>query len=454
MRPNRFARIAHGQVELHDVDVAANPAADATTHAATDADPQAWATAVAALTGACDLVMAAPTAGCLCATLNDEPHNRHWREALIYALEQYLPMAAEDMTADFALTGAPGGAETRVLGVATPWAGLRPWIDALGQRDIHAAHICPFPLLVLDHLRSQGLPPDTAAVVVREPAGLSLLQLTDGRLTDWHWLPGGPEDVRARLALLPAALGPALAVGCSASDREILATHLNPHPLQHVEDETHPQQDQALRHAARSAQRLLHGRQRPMIDLARGPLAPRGSTSGLRRAAGITAAAAAAFLLCANLGLWWRCQRLNQVIEQERQEQRAAYAHALGHEAPTAQIAWRMESEFLALTRQPAPGPTRPQEISALSLAWQILMQAPPQTPMRWKSIHLERGKATIDGSASSHEAAAAFAAVLRGSTPLIVDPPRTSTNANQSVTFHLEAHWPSDGESAGDAIP
>ena len=140
-----------------------------------------------------ELVLSIPSNWCLCASLPTDnlPTGKARHQALIYRLEEHLPIAAEQFTADF---NDPNN-KSNTLGVCVETDRIKPIIDALEQRDIQIQSVCPLGLLAVQSIdtakpnnnddSSDNLnPPD--ALLWQNCQHLELVTLTDHQPTAWH----------------------------------------------------------------------------------------------------------------------------------------------------------------------------------------------------------------------------------------------------------------------------
>src|SRR4051812_46687104 len=127
---------------------------------AAGAEPGAIAGAVAAALKAQGyrgegVLLAIESSMCLCAPVRTEGlPTKHRRRAMTYRLEEKLPIAAEDVVADF-IEGGPA-ADAEALGTCVRRTALAPMVEALEESGVAVAAICPASLLALQHLMRDG----------------------------------------------------------------------------------------------------------------------------------------------------------------------------------------------------------------------------------------------------------------------------------------------------------
>ena len=145
-----------------------------------------------------EAVLALPSHWCFSARMANEKgtgasRGRAWRRGLIFDLEEKLPLAAEEMTADFLVQG------DQVLGVCVRTEQVAPVINALEQAGSAVSVVCPAAMLALQTLLDDTTCHSAHAVLIAEEDQLNLFVVTDAEPSGWHLLPAGAQDVAARL---------------------------------------------------------------------------------------------------------------------------------------------------------------------------------------------------------------------------------------------------------------
>src|SRR4051794_20844309 len=176
------------------------------------ASPDEAARAVAAALGAdagprgrSGVLLALPSERCLCASVRvDDLPARDRRLAMVYRLEEKLPLPAEDVVADFIPAG------TSALGVCVEAAYARPLVEALESQGVAVDAICPASLLALQRrlmeIAGRGeAPPD--AVVWASEGRVELFVLRAGVVRSWSVLSDDPQDLRLHIGLEPLTDG-------------------------------------------------------------------------------------------------------------------------------------------------------------------------------------------------------------------------------------------------------
>ena len=250
-------------------------------------------------------LLAIPSSMCLCASVdNTGLRQRSRNSGLLFRLEEQLPIAIEEMVADF-IDG-----ESHSLGVATLIETASAMINSLESLGIAIASICPTALLIADEfLRNFGDSEKLDGAVVGLDTQINLLIFRARRIVEWACFPVQPSTLRMYLRYAamqgeePLQLS---AIGIDETFRnEVMSvpgilwinhSSLTPFEL-----------------AARSAERILAGETQPPIELRRGQLAERNAWRHLLRPLQTSLIAFA--LLCISLAgsMAWRAHRYDSL---------------------------------------------------------------------------------------------------------------------------------------------
>lgn len=352
------------------------------------------------------------------------------RQALAYAMEEQLPLSAEELVCDF-LTH-----ETEAFGVAAATQRLLPIVNALEQAGVAVVTISPSSLLLLEQLvRARVLPAD-GVVLVPDIDGCDYFQLAASRPRQWRWLPCEREHVVRELATLllthqEEALLPVTVIQSDDGP---------PWDLGDLGPEIQLQQqawdhDETLLNAAREA---LRGGRRPWVELRRDQLGqydPFGLMRGSLRL--LTAAVLLACVCLAACG-WIRaakCDRLITALEdQKRQLFEALFP---GSRVPTG-IRARLESERRRLAGAAGAGEETFELKPVTDALVPSLAALPSDLRFRLLEIRVEQDRAYWEGEVRRHGDVDLLAASLR-SLGFRVEPPRTEQLDGEGVAFSLQ---------------
>jgi len=393
--------------------------------AVTAAETIREALAVAGCAGR-DVVLAIASASCLCAPVraHDLPAKER-RRALLYRLEEKVPVCAEDVVADFVCTS--DGA----LGVCTLRAELAPLVDALERRGVPVAAICPASLLAMQNLletaqaasATDGAARDSNdAVVMAYDGAIEWALVEQGRPRAWCIFTD-PRELLLHLKLeafngrppprhllatgLPAEVSVALSAGLSS-------------PM------TDSRPSAAGDDAAAMAGRVLYRRAEPWVNL-RGGL---GANDRLRPVRGPLRYAVGAVSLClisACAAMLWRAARYDRLAARYAGEQREVFRQTFPKQPEPPDVRSRLDSEERSLKglsgdSSAVPPPQAP----GLLALRDLLSRLPEDVRFRLLELRLDGSSFGLDGQVRSHSDADAIAASLRVNGGISVDPPRT----------------------------
>jgi hypothetical protein len=380
------------------------------------------------------VLLAIPSAWCLCAEVTTSglpARNRH--QALTYRFEDKLPVAAEEVIADFLPFG-PSDDET--LGVCALKTTIAPIVDALESNGVAVAAICPAALLALQSLRNGELPEIAAADAVAWPGEqeerradtLELFTLRAGRVRCWSVLPDEPKDLLLHLSLefpqAASAAGNASSIAAIGLRQEIHST-LSPHPGLRLIDLQMPA---PLAAAMSLAGAILAGKVLPWIDLRRDELAVRDPFRQVRTPLTFAAVAVAVCLLCLCGGMLWRANRYDRMAAQYAGEQQAVFHQAFPNVAVPGDVRSRLAAEERSLHGMSGDASAPVPQESGLVALRDLLAHLPAGNELRYRvlEIRLDPGRFTLEGQAAAHGDADLIVAALRRGKAFVVEPPLT----------------------------
>jgi hypothetical protein len=391
-----------------------------------------------------DVVLAIASASCLCAPIraHDLPAKDR-RRALLYRLEEKVPVSAEDVVAEFVSTS--DGA----LGVCALRTELAPLVEALEQRGVPVAAVCPISLLAMRHLLDivqETTPSDGSAsnlhdaIVMGRDGAIELLLLEQGRPCGWCVFSHDPKELLLHLKLESFNGRPpprrVLAVGLPAEVSSALSAGLGAGV---IDSRPSPANDDAAAMAAR----ILSRRVEPWVNL-RGDL---GAHDRLRPVRGPLRYAVAAVSLClisACAAMLWRAVRYDRLAARYADEQREIFRQTFPKQPEPPDVRSRLDSEergLKGLSGDSSSAPPPP--VPGLAALRDLLACLPEDVRFRVLELRLDGSSFALDGQVHSHGDADAIAAALRANGGIGVDPPRTE-----------QLSGPSDGAGDGSTTP
>ena len=356
------------------------------------------------------------------------------RQAMLFRLEEHLPIDAEEMTADFVPAVAGGTA----LGVAVASAPLVHLVGQLAEAGIETAAICPTPLLALSEALRAGENADAEYWLLAAPSHVDVFRVADGRPRAWHTTaPEAEEVVRAVKAEMLAHPGP-LPSPCTAV--------IGPLPAGHTADVCAAaglacrtvEHASIAELAARSAARLLEGEEAGWVDLRRDRLGhenPWGRLAVPLKAALITAIVAlAAVSAAAHL----RAYRYQAVVDGALAEEAALHQQVFPNTRTPIDVLSRLASETRRLEGLRGSTGAVPEPFSALDAFNQVAGGVPADLRIRIVDIRVDAAGLLIEGQARTHADAEKLAQAIRSGGQFTSDPPRSEQLVKGGVAFTL----------------
>ena len=375
------------------------------------------------------IALGIPSEWVLAATISAENLPRsHRRQALLYRLEEQLPLSAEELVADFLERG------RAAVGVALETDRLRESVYELESAGIAVQVICPVALLALQEL-IRGQRHDYAVLALDGHVELAGFQA--GHLRSWETVQSHPAAVtraiRARLLLDGSRDAPAqlLSAGLDERLRGELAQIVD------IEVEESPSTS-AVESAAKAAAGILVGRSHAWFNLRRDQLSPRDRLSPVRRALSVCTGLCVVFLAALVGGMLWRAGRYRGVGEQVRVDQAGIYQRLYPGQVVPTSVRRRLEGRAQRLTGLRGSSSEMPEQRSALEGLREIVSHLPGNIRLRILELRIEPAGFVIKGQTRSHADPERIAVELRKGGLIRVDAPRTERLARGGVAFTL----------------
>jgi hypothetical protein len=382
------------------------------------------------------VLLALPSELCLCAVVDDSGLRKSSRQnGMLFRLEEQLPLAAEDVEADFV----PGNG--RCVGVAWAAGPALALIEALEGEGIAIASVCPAALLIADEVcqreRSNSTPD---VLLLSTDHHVDAITILDGRLSDWALLPLSTSIVDLhlrRLRLERSDPQRVATIGCGGEFQAELGANSQINLVEELS--ANPREL-----AARAADRVLVHNARPPVELRRGRLACHDPLRFIRAPVRCAALAAMAFLLVVGISMFWRAERYERLAQAAEFQQREAFHIALPRQTPPPLIVSRLMSEEKRLAGISGTSATLPPSLSALPVLRDVLRGLPPQVRFRLLELRFDPSHFYLEGQSLDHGSAEQITESLRQSTGFQVDQPHTQQLAGEDVTFEISASVPS----------
>src|SRR5688500_4342021 len=145
------------------------------------------------------VILAIPSAWCFAASISTtDLTRRRDHRARLFRLEEKLPLAAEEVVADFIDAG------ERSLGVCARLDQLRPVVEALESQGVAVESVAPAALLAVQAASQASA---CGVVLVAEAGAVSVITLRDGRPVAWSVARDCADDLRLHVGLARHSAG-------------------------------------------------------------------------------------------------------------------------------------------------------------------------------------------------------------------------------------------------------
>ena len=364
--------------------------------------------------GGGEVVVAIPSAWCFAAHVDCAGRNGGDRKTLLFRLEEKLPLAAEEIVADF--INEPS--RNRALAVAARVEQLRPLIAAIETAGVAVRCVSPLALLAVQQIAGD----DEDPVIELWPEGdrVNVTARRGGRVTAWSLV--SEHD----------GAGVQRAVDVHAMSFDGAPDALRRGQLEEA--------------AVGFARTILAGRSRPAVELRRGPLAAADSLRPHRRSLNFALAAAAAFLVLLTGAMLVRAQRYERVVAAYERQLKDEFSRALPDWTPPPNVRAVIDSEYRkAQSRLPDSASPAGANASALRTLHEVLSRFPSQGRCDIDHLNFSEGSFELNGRVRSLEDVEPLATAAREA-GLEVPPPVTRRGEDGSWTFTLRGSKPQAG--------
>lgn len=390
-----------------------------------------------------EALLALPASLCLAATIED-PQGAHRfasrQEELLYALEEELPLDAEEAVADFV------SHDGAVWAVAAERPMLTSLLTALAERHIIVRSISPFALLALSAMVADG--PAVDAILLPEDDGMSLVLIREGRPAGWRRISDGGGDSSMWLVGVVRLLVPA-GLDCTFQtppEIEVIACGDDAASLNIA--------------VAEEGLRILSGRSQPWIEMCRDGLRPTDAVDRLRRPLLSLFASACLCLLVLNAVLFWSARQARKQISDADKVQAQMYreVHPEASRTPrgvSRQLAAELRAMRSGASTVEAPNLDTLRQSSAIHQLVILLSHWPRQLEVQLVSLRITDDlRFEIHGVTESFASPGRLADALRTFDGMAIDPPTTRRDS-RGVRFTLAGRFPPLAQQkSGDSAP
>lgn len=407
-------RFAELESDCHDIEVAANEIEHILR-----ADGYAGGGAMLALPSRLCLAVALPPA----ITIDSLDH-----QALAYALEPLLPLAAEELTV------APVGQGR--LCIATATDSIRPIIDALESRGIIVQSVCPAALLAVQGYMSNEDREHSFLLLWQTDHAVECFWIASGNVECW-W------QVTATEVALIGAIG-MLSLG-QCEPLHVKTAHMSDMLLERMQQWASVEQPMAAsvgmaEAAAGFAFGILAGAASPWVELRSGPLSPKDRYRLVRGPLKAALVCAAILFTSTIAAMLVRGYRYRDEAQRFHLQQEEVFRAALPGQGIPPGIVSRLRSETSKLRAATGGLPSSSKApASSLDALPRLLAALPADMKYRLSDIRLDGRQLNVDGETLSHGDADRIAVCLRAA-GFEVEPPRSQQRADESIAVHWSA--------------
>jgi len=360
---------------------------------------------------------------------------------------------------------APGGrAETERghLGFAVLTEELLAWLAEWEQVGIWVQGICPWSLIRVQGLVRERAVGDNDLVVMGEDGGdVSLVQLVDGMVAKWEWL---PEGVGIRERLMVDGLGwndeeetrnPKREIRKGEAESHVSVVELREEIVEGLRElvgEKLRWVDESKGGGANQAGRILTGRDRAWVDWRRGVLA---DPYPYRAVRGLALATALMWLLVMGtliVGLHRRAGEYESRAKSLTEHQSELYRNLMPGQKVPIGIRRRLESEVARLKAERGDQGASAGLVSTPEILERGLSALPESVRMRIKSIEIDGPRFTLDCETQTIADATAIVEAM-SQNRFEVEAPRTEL-LNGIVPLRIVAMWKGNGETVNATGP
>jgi len=382
-------------------------------------DPEAGAAAItntvaSGLAGRSgDVVVAIPSAWCLVAHIESGAGARDDHKSMRFRLEEKLPLAAEEIVADFIVQPSP--LPPRALGVAVRLDVLRPLIAATEAAGLTVRSVCPLVLLAAQQAGGN----EDLIELWREGGDVNVVARSGARVTGWSLV--------------------------RASDEAAVQREIDIHAMPCAQQPRIELQEELESAAATFAASILAGRARPWVELRRGPLASADPIRSHRRPLNLVLAAAAAFLILLTGAMLVRAARYERLAKSYQRQLSDGFARVFPDWPPPGNVRAVIDSEFRKAQASRTDGASNVAHGSALRTLHEVLSRFP--TPAKCDVDRLTFGDSSFElqGRVQAMEDVEPLASAARNA-GLEVPPPVTRRGEDGSWTVTLRGAKPQAG--------
>ncbi len=371
------------------------------------------------------------------------------RQAMLFELEEYVPIPAERFVADFFSHD-----KARFAGVIDSEKFL-PLLDELAARQILVQAIVPLSVLAAQFLTQNPITVENGiwAVVWSyekedwfDEQRIELFFLTpDGQPLSWQLLDTKPESLRRAFETEILTRNVNVSVDSPHLSEELRQTLASIPRVKLMTNE--PENDEEtgdilLLAIAKQSEAILSRKRKPWWNFCRDSLAMRGTDRVLGKSIRTLLWGAVALVAALCLVLAVRTYRYDHLASQYRQDQEKAFQEALPDQKLQTGFRNRLESEYTKMSAQRENTADLPQRESVLLPLLSILKSLPKKVRYRFPEIRIEQDAIRLDGQLQVHGDAELIATALEDG-GFAVEAPSTQQTGASGVAVRLSVVRP-----------
>lgn len=372
------------------------------------------------------------------------PRRRRY-EAMLYRLEEHLPLDAEDVTADF-VTAGPG----RALGVAVKTKPVADIIESLTQAGLEVGAVRPTALLALHEALLARNGDEAERFVVIASDNIDMFRLSGDRPAAWESCGPDAEQLcqRLRAELLARRVEEpvkALVAGEPPTNAFPMLERELGRPCEKIAD------DSPLELATRAAASALSDGQAGWVELRRGELSESNPWTRFGAAVRILGILAVLLPTVLTAGMLLRSQRYEALAQRQDREQQNLFSTLYPNQQVPLEVRGRLASEHRRLAGVSGSDAAIPARPCALEALRQVVAHLPGEIRLRIEQVRIDPDVVLINGQARGHGDAERICQSLRQA-GFQVGSPRTESLVGGGVSFTITASRTEPDEAAAVA--
>lgn len=359
------------------------------------------------------------------------------RTALVFELEDHLPIDAESMVADFAVLPTADVDKT-VAAVAIETARWREIADAFESAGIPVSAIVPSAVLATRSVCKNFRFTDAFDLLLVRQSQCDLLKVRSETIIGWKHTQLEATQLRRNKLLDADGFNRVVVVGADESQASV---------IQQQYGEVQDISGTVESHVADGAEMLFAKDSQRWFNLRRDQLGPSDPLRPIQSHLRLVTIATLACLLAVIAGGWWRTQRIENEIAEVRNRQSELFAEAFPNTRIPGALLRRVRSEHARVVGSRGVSSQIDLPQSAPEILRTLLKAFPSDVRFRIERLQILNGTVDIDFQVRVPTDAGKLAIALE-SAGFDVKPPVTTQKDAKTFDSLLEAIWIGSSES------